>query len=110
MKVNILGTEWTINFRTQKEDNILNNADGYCDRTTREIVVLSNADLDSTLADFEVYQKKVMRHEIIHAFMYESGLGECWEHSRMGQDEQTVDWIAVQFPKILKAFTEAGCI
>lgn len=52
-----------------------------------------------------------MRHEIIHAFLYESGLAENFEHANeFGQDETMVDWIAMQFPKILEVYKEAGCL
>ena len=57
--------------------------------------------------DIEPVQKKTLRHEIIHAFMFESGLDEC---STWGVDESLIDWIALQFPKMLKAFEEAECI
>lgn len=107
-KVNILGSEWMIEIHKRSDDSSLDNADGYCDKTTKTIVVIEK---DGDLGNFEVYQKKIMRHEIIHAFMFESGLGECWEKAdRWGQDETTVDWFAYQFPKIHKAFTEAGCL
>ena len=45
--------------------------------------------------------------EIIHAFMFESGLGSSWQHAEeFGHDETTVDWFARQFTKIHKAFVE----
>ena len=72
-------------------------------------MVLSK-DEGSELDDFEWYRKKVLRHEIIHAFLYESGLHENWTHPQYGHDETYVDWIALQFDKLLKAFKEAGTI
>lgn len=39
MKINILGSEWTIIERPEAEDKRLDGCDGYCDWTTREIVV-----------------------------------------------------------------------
>jgi hypothetical protein len=41
--------------------------------------------------------------------MFESGLHENFKHTEWGQDETTVDWFAVQFPKIAVAFQKAGC-
>lgn len=108
MRVNVLGTEYTIYERSKTEDSILNNCDGYCDKTTKKIVITTSEDSD--LGDFEVYRKKVLRHEIIHAFLIESGLQENWEHKEYGHDETYVDWIAVQFPKLQKAFEEAGAL
>lgn len=109
-KINILGSEWTIEYKSKKEDEFLQNADGYCDKSTRKIVVTVK-EADCELENFESYQRKVTRHEIIHAFFFESGLDCCFEHpSQFGHDETTIDWIALQFPKLLKAFQEAECI
>ena len=109
MKVNILGTEYTIEECSVEEDTLLNDMDGYCDKTSKRIVI-SKPSPDSSLGDFDVYRKKIMRHEITHAFLFESGLWECVEHEKYGHDEMMIDWIAVQFPKMQKAFEEAGCL
>lgn len=110
MKVNILGTEYTVEERTVEEDSYLNNCDGYCDKSTKEIVVAKQKP-DNDLNNYDWYRKKVMRHEIIHAFLYESGLHENFEHPKQyGHEETMIDWIAIQFPKMLKVFEEAGCL
>lgn len=44
-----------------------------------------------------------MRHEVIHAFLCESGMRQ-W-----AEDEQLVDWMAAQFPKIQKVFQKLHC-
>ena len=107
MTVNVLGTKYRILYKSPKEDSAFNECDGYCDKTSKTIVVSTkNGDLDN----FESYQKKVLCHEIIHTFMFESGLAENWEHKSYGQEETTVDWIAIQFPKILKAFQKTGAL
>ncbi len=107
MKVNILGTEYTIKECMAAEDSYLVNCDGYCDKTTKEIVIKKE---NGDLGDFEVYKKKVMRHEIVHAFLNESGLCENFEHHTWGQDETMIDWFAYQSPKIFKVFEEVGCL
>lgn len=51
-------------------------------------------------------------HEITHAFLDESGLQHC-SSVPMGawaRHEEMVDWIAIQFPKIMKAFQEVGAL
>ena len=107
MKVSILGTEYTIQKLSKAEDSYLENCDGYCDKTSKRIVVKTdNDDLDN----IEVHIKKVMRHEIIHAFLNESGLQENFRHDEWGHEETTIDWIAIQFPKILDVFMEADCL
>ena len=45
--------------------------------------------------------KETMRHEIIHAFLHESGLENYCD------DEVLVDWLAKQWNKISIAFQEA---
>ncbi len=107
MTVNILGTEYSIYYKSPSEDKTLGEYDGYCDKSSHKIVVTTeNGDLE----DFSQYQKQCLRHEIIHAFMYESGLGQNWEHKPMGQEETTVEWIAVQFSKMLEAFRKASAL
>lgn len=105
MKIKILGSPWNIYYRSPEDDEGLERGDGYCDKTTKTIVVTNkNGDLD----DFKNYQKKVARHEIIHAFLHESGLDCNWEHAtQYGHDETMIDWIAIQFPKLLQTFKEA---
>lgn len=108
-KINILGTEYTIEIKKKEADKFLEKCDGYCDKTSHKIVVVSEPE-DNELEVFSEYQKKVIRHEIIHAFLFESGLQENFKHDEYGHDETMIDWIAVQFPKMLKVFQEAECI
>lgn len=108
MKLNILGTEYELIFKNWKEDSFLNQSDGYIDSSAKKIVICNKRD-DCEIEDFESYQKKVMRHEIIHAFMEESGLSINFEHKPIGIEETVVDWIAIQFPKIVVVFEMAGC-
>lgn len=107
MKINILGTPYYIIESDSTEDSFLEKCDGYCDKTSKKIVVLKES-RESDLDNFQLYKNKVMRHEIIHAFLFESGLHENWQHQQ-GHDETYVDWIATQFPKLQKAFNDAGC-
>lgn len=106
--LNILGTEYTLCLATEQEDPKLKRIDGYCDKTSKRLVVAEKAD-DSDLDDFAVYQRKCIRHEIIHAFLIESGLHENFTHPEYGHDETYVDWIAAQWPKMAAVFKEAGC-
>ena len=82
MKINVLGTTYEIII----DDVLLNkdNFDGLCDSQYKKIYVRSNTD------------KYVLAHEIIHAFLFESGLeSECdWNC------EEMVDWVAKQLFKI----------
>lgn len=109
--VNILGTEYTLEIKQKADDKYLKDGsrDGYCDKTSRKIVVRSE-DEESELDEYEVYLKSIIRHEIVHAFLFESGLHENFCHPPFGHEETMVDWIAVQFPKMQKAFEEAGAL
>lgn len=109
-KVNILGSEWSVKFGNEKEYPNLAEMDGYTDLSTREIVVddmeASQGQIGAK-ADLKSYQKQVVRHEIIHAFLLESGLdsnsnsADSW-----AVNEEMVDWFAIQSPKIFKLFYE----
>lgn len=105
--VMIMGKTWTITEKTSAEDKWLENADGYCDFTVRVIVMKS--DNDNDLIDFAMNYRKQLRHEVVHAFMFESGLGANFEHaSRFGHEETMIDWFAYQYPKIKEVYAELG--
>lgn len=105
MDVNILGTIYKI-----KRKN-LNNADvdGLCDYTSKTIII--RKDNYNNVGNFDYVMKKQLRHEIIHAFLAESGLQANFEHyKQFGHEETMVDWIAIQFPKIYQVYKEVGVI
>ena len=105
-KINILGTEYTLIQSDENQDPYLKNADGYCDQTVHECVISTFYPEPMSVKDLEEYKKKVIRHELVHAFLFESGLAEeSW-----AKHEEIVDWIAFQFPKMLKAFQDAEAI
>ena len=109
LKVDILGSEWTIEERSVKEDKLLENCDGYTDWTARLIVV--ERELDGTLLHMDKYVKKVVRHEIIHAYLLESGLAECsGETDSWAQNETMVDWFARMLPRIMKTCSFADAL
>lgn len=104
----VLGSEWRLFIGDSAEFPYLEDMDGYTDKTERFIVV-SKPGEDCQLADYQWYQKKIIRHEVIHAFLFESGLHENMSpgiSQSGGHPELLVDWVAVQFPKILKVYQE----
>lgn len=106
MTVNVLGTKYTIKESNKLADSNLENNDGYCDHSTKTIVIDTFKTFPGSLEDMEAYKKQVIRHELIHAFLYESGLDACsW-----AKDEDIVDWIAIQFPKMLQSFGQCNAI
>lgn len=101
IKINVLGTEYVVEFKELNDEDI----DGFCDNTQKLIVIRS--DNENKVGDFKYLQKKQLRHEIIHAFMSESGLQCNWQHiEQFGHDETTIDWFAIQSPKIFRVFAE----
>ena len=109
IKINILGSKWTIKEMNSEQDKTLLDADGYTDWTIKTIVI--RREIDGNLADMEAYIKKVTRHEIVHAFLFESGLAECsGTESAWALNEAMVDWIARQGPKIYEAWKQADAI
>lgn len=110
MKINVLGSEWNIEYRNPEMDpRLMENNAGYADPTT-QIIVVANRTQQDDISDYERAKRIYTRHEIIHAFLFESGLGANFEHPGYGHEETVVDWFAIQFPKIKKAFEEAGCL
>lgn len=98
-KVKILGTKYEIfEEATNDEFPLLQNMDGFHDVTTKKIVVAGFANELGADQNLDFVKKQVTRHELIHAFMSESGMEE-WS-----QNEQLVNWFAIQSPKIFKVF------
>lgn len=114
MKVKILGTEYEIISVEETNDNLekyplLKDNSGYTDITTKQIYILEYKNTEDTFKDLDVLYKKTLRHELIHAFLYESGLFNN-SNGDWAKNEEVVDWIAIQFEKLLGAFIELQCI
>ena len=114
--VNILGTTYKVETGVPYDkDPSLMGRFGYTSVVGKKIVV---ADV-STIPGWDgaddveatVVVDSTLRHEVIHAYLMESGLNgsandtDCW-----ARNEEMVDWIAIQFPKILKTFEQLGCV
>ncbi len=118
MTVDILGTsyeityeDWTIDGRFEQ-----NSYCGVCYENIHKIYIcrmatvpaFKNATMDMCIQ----HEKLTLRHEIIHAFFNESGLmdsagqyPEAW-----ARNEEMVDWLAIQGPKIYKAWKEINAL
>lgn len=96
--VDIVGEKYTVNYRTREEDIELDGLAGYVNYEEKVIVV------DKTLG---VRMTQItLRHEVIHAFLFESGLststlsyGGPW-----ATNEEMVDFFASQWGKLNKIF------
>lgn len=109
--VDVLGTQYVIVFMNDTQEPKLKECDGFIDVSTKEIVVRIIESTAGSLQDLKAYTNKVIRHELIHAFLHESGL---WNNSnscsQWALNEEMVDWLAIQFHKIQAAFVEADCV
>ena len=105
--INVLGTDIRVLFKKEAEDPKLKNMVGYFDGSKSLIVIkILEAD-DNSLGDLDKYQIEILRHEIIHAFLHESGLDACsGAADSWATNEEMVDWFAIQAPKIFKVFQE----
>ena len=118
MKVNILGTEYTVLIKKYTEDEAFErrSISGYCDGYIKQIVVCDMSTYKGweyeTKETIEACQKQCLRHEIVHAFFNESGLCDCAAvyDGAWVNNEEMIDWIANQSPKLIAAFKEAGCL
>ena len=118
MRVNILGTFYSVEVHRLEEDNYLReeNLSGYCSETLKKIVVVDYYDKEEFENMSDEDRKNttdvVLRHEVVHAFLNESGLSD----SSMRTDgawakcEEVVDWIAIQGAKIYEAWKEIGVV
>lgn len=117
-KINILGTEYRIETHKVSEDSYLEEKGlaGYCAECSKVIVVADMSEekyfpyMDET--EKEAYRKRTLRHEIMHAFLNESGLSDSSNQygGAWAKNEEMVDWFAIQSPKIFKVYSELGII
>lgn len=118
IKVSILGTDYTIEFVSKEEDKYMkdNSLLGYCSFQERKIIILDIYVDDYFSSESDKFNNNLinetLRHEVIHAFLSESGLQQSSLTYQAGwaSNEEMVDWIAIQFPKILKVYKELDCI
>lgn len=112
MKIDVLGTTYEVKYRRREDDKNLEQCDGYTDCSAKMIVVEEKDWEPMDQMDLKEYQRMIVRHEIVHAFLHESGLSGCSIVTDVpwAKNEEMVDWFAIQSPKIFKAFEEAECL
>lgn len=114
MKVNVLGTEYTIETHKVSEDDTLKERKlaGYCAEESKRIVIADMSEKEyfegMDESEQKTYWKKTLRHELVHAFLNESGLSDSASTPACAwaKHEEMVDWFAIQSPKILKLFQQ----
>ena len=100
--INILGTDYKLKEKCNIEKyKALQDMEAYTDFSTKEIIISEYDEDYKSIKDLQYHIRKVKRHEIIHAFLYESGLDN---NTDWATNEEIVDWIAMQYPKMKKIF------
>lgn len=112
MQIDILGTTYKIQYRSNKRDVRLKQVDGYCDYSAKIIVCIKDREKDvMDVRNIKAIDRRILRHEIIHVFMYESGLWcNSFGISAWAQNEEMTDWFAIQAPKIYKVYEQLGLL
>lgn len=111
MDISVLGTDYKIEYRNLKDDDKLEEMEGYTD-LYKKLIVIGKLEQREYFKDEEEeklqkVKNKILRHEIIHAFLHESGLDSNSNKSYSWADnEEMVDWIAIQSPKIFKIYKD----
>lgn len=118
LKIDVLGTKYSIIRVKSGQDEYMEKMHfgGYCDDIVKRIVVLDLKTVPewATEPEYRIKQQEneTLRHELIHAFLSESGL--AWNsfapERAWAKNEEMVDWLAIQMPKLLKAFKAADCL
>lgn len=116
--VDILGTKYSIKIKTEDEEPLFKSgiADGYCSGLEKEITIFDCLSCSRLKDESTIYKlermKDSLRHEIVHAFLYESGL-DTDSHppqNAWARDEEIVDWFSKQGQKIFRAWESVNCV
>ena len=106
--VDVLGIPYSVNITPEADDPKLETMDGYTDPSIKRIVISdvnARPEDPEAVQDQDWFQRNILRHELIHAFITESGLEDAFWHN-----EDMVRWLAYMFPRLLVAFKEAGAM
>ena len=102
MKVNVLGTVYKIKYIPS-----LDGRGGETDFYTKEIRISEQEDVPAEYKtdNLKEMQRHVLRHELIHAFLFESVMDQSSAaHEAWAVNEEMIDWMAIQMPKIMAAY------
>lgn len=95
-KCYILGTPYEVVSEEEvKKTCKLEDNDGLAELYSKQLVVnLSHMNEPTSFDNIDAYYKKVLRHEMIHAFFHECGLTDYCSN------EELVDFLALQLDKM----------
>jgi hypothetical protein len=104
-EIDILGTIYKIEYKEVDEYERLERNEAITNTNDKTIII-------SKRERPKEYEHKIIRHEIIHAYLYESGLSCNSNNTEYGwaENEEMVDWFAIQSSKIFTTFKELGIV
>lgn len=124
--INVLGTNYNIKLKyisdNLEDSNVKLLVDkgfsAFCNFSSKTIVI---GDLNDggyfpgyrLMSDEDMMEcyKETLRHELVHAFFAESGLkGNSHSSEAFASDEELIDFIAIQSPKMFKVFQECNIL
>lgn len=112
--IGIMGRMWTIRSVPNEEFKYSEDTEcgAFADTSSFEIIVRELTDDEcKDIGNVQSYIKFILRHEIVHAFLFESGLWGCSSSSNAwALNEEMVEWISIQHEKLHDAFRFAGAL
>lgn len=116
--VDVLGTRYRIEIHKISEDACMkeNHFDGYCSEYEKLIVIADVNEEKYFQCSSEIEKasivKSILRHELVHAFLNESGLSSNTNvfNDSWAKNEELIDWMAIQIPKIVEAYKWCECL
>ena len=101
--VNVLGTKYTLREATLDDEPVkLADKEGYAELYAKELIIRTGyEDVPGTVKNVNAFKQSLLRHEMFHAVFHECGL------SQYCNDETLVDFLAIQFPKLVKVMKQA---
>jgi len=110
-KISVMGSEFKIIYTTEEEDPTIKGKSGVCYSLLQKIKIdqyIYLDDADGSVAEAEKASKllsllAILRHEIIHAFFFQSGLdSQC----SFAVDEVLIDWLSLKLPEIVEVMNQ----
>ena len=117
--IDIMGTPWKIEIKTLTEypDFERCGAGGFCIDAEKRLIILDLTSDPACTMETEKWvqtsMKHFLRHEIVHACLYECGLGSdsmSTGKRAWAKNEEMVDWIAFKGQMIYRIWEQAGCL
>lgn len=97
LKVNILGTDYTLANESSEINPKMKDAAGLCEVYSKRIIIdTSPKNYEDTVENFDDFCHRALRHEGFHALFHEVGLTDYYE------DETLVEMLAILYPRIKK--------